>query len=71
MGLSQRGELTTWRASLVTRGVVDRDRHCGRRMGLDICASRLESLGTTLEAISNSAECAVVFAKWYFLLYGR
>ena len=43
--------LTTWRASLATRGVVARNRHCGRREGFEACMKDLESRGKTLEAI--------------------
>ena len=43
--------LTTWRASLATRGVVARNRHCGRREGFEACVKDLESRGKTLEAI--------------------
>lgn len=43
--------LTTWRASLATRGVVLRNRHCRRRDGCEACVTHLESRGKTLEAI--------------------
>lgn len=43
--------LTTWRASLATRGVVLRSRHCGRLDNCEDCVIHLESRGKTLEAI--------------------
>lgn len=43
--------LTTWRASLATRGVVVRNRHCGRLDGREECVIHLERRGKTLEAI--------------------
>ena len=43
--------LTTWRASLATRGVVARNRDCGRREGREACVTHLESRDKTLEAM--------------------
>lgn len=46
--------LTTWRASLATRCVVDRNRHCGRLDSREDCVTHLESTGRTLEAIVDT-----------------
>ena len=43
--------LTTWRASLANRGVMVRNRHCGRLDILEECVTHAESRGKTLEAI--------------------
>lgn len=51
--LKVRSRPTTWRASLATRGVVDRFLHWGLRDGREIWATHRESLGTILEAIPD------------------
>lgn len=43
--------LTTCRASLATRGVVARNRHCGRLDSFEEFVTHPESRGKTLEAI--------------------
>lgn len=43
--------LTTWRASLATRGVAVRNRHCGRRDGREACVIHLESRDKALEVM--------------------
>lgn len=50
-GCNGRGERTTWRASLVKRGVVDKARHWALREGYDAWDRHRDSLGTILEAI--------------------
>ena len=45
--------LTTWRASLATRDVVVKDRHCGRLDSREDCVTYLEKQGKTLEAITE------------------
>ena len=45
--------LTTWRASLATRDVVVKNRHCGRLDSREDCVTYLENPGKTLEAITE------------------